>query len=694
MESKTGKIALAVFGSVLMITFLLPAGMTGRGGAGGGSIGEVDGEPIGADDVRTADILFGYSKSIRVQGLPLPNQLLVQPELQRIQRQIGSLNQQQFSARYQQAMAESNRRVEAISDDKVALYLLLREAETISGVTDDDARQFLLGDGVEIALPNEGGTIRFSDIEGEQLQSRYIAAAKAAISMAVASRRYGDVTKVSRPLAERIVASQYQEVTVDAVAVPFDDFVATVDEPTDAELQAQFDKYKDVAPGTVTADNQAGFGYLQPAGVRLAYLQIERSAILDSVVAELVAQPVAAREQAIYAFFNENRALFASASTQPATRPSTRPTTQPSQGIEALQFETSDAVADFLNSQAAELQGDSLATWQAFINRHDDVVLAMVNTQASQQERKAVQRAESILSADYATLRAAGEKPDEAMSRTGVAVTSAGYLDAVADAVGEQTGVRPQVIDRTDPLLPLNALASPAIVGDIAGAQLQGVPFLNLIAGLTPGLYTGESREQVEKQNVTIEPMRPGPMVQNRAGDAFLFRLTDATPAAAPASMNDVQDRLLADLRRSAAFEKAKERAAALVASGDLTGDVVRIGPFVPSTGGSVALPTDGPLSSLDLSAQEAFANGVVSLVADASGESGFLTVIELPTAGIALATRLASATSDLPSPEMLATALTRVRAAAVTTMDDQQVVADYFNPQSIARRTGFEADE
>ncbi|HYE62482.1 MAG TPA: hypothetical protein VD997_10860 [Phycisphaerales bacterium] len=74
-----------------------------------------------------------------------------------------------------------------------------------------------------------------------------------------------------RSIAE--VQKQYDAVVADGLVIPAEKISATMPEPTEEQVQAQFAQYKDVKPGT----GEFGFGYVQPARVRFEYLVIDRN---------------------------------------------------------------------------------------------------------------------------------------------------------------------------------------------------------------------------------------------------------------------------------------------------------------------------------------------------------------------------------------------------------------------------------
>ena len=71
--------------------------------------------------------------------------------------------------------------------------------------------------------------------------------------------------------------ADYEEEPIDLEFVKFDSavFAEKQNEPNEKKITEQFDKYKAIAPGTISDDNPYGFGYKLPVRVRLEYLAVK-----------------------------------------------------------------------------------------------------------------------------------------------------------------------------------------------------------------------------------------------------------------------------------------------------------------------------------------------------------------------------------------------------------------------------------
>lgn len=74
------------------------------------------------------------------------------------------------------------------------------------------------------------------------------------------------------------ISSQFVEFQVNASS-------PKLQEPTEQEIQEQFSSYKNFVSGQITEDNPYGFGYMQPAMVRLEYLIVNISDVRAKVAA-------------------------------------------------------------------------------------------------------------------------------------------------------------------------------------------------------------------------------------------------------------------------------------------------------------------------------------------------------------------------------------------------------------------------
>ena len=94
----------------------------------------------------------------------------------------------------------------------------------------------------------------------------------------------------------RAFAGQANEkINAEYVAFDSSDFLEGQAEPSDAEISAQFEKYKSFTQGTFSENNPFGFGYLLPARVQLEYI-----AVLTGDIKETIDKPTSQEMESYY----------------------------------------------------------------------------------------------------------------------------------------------------------------------------------------------------------------------------------------------------------------------------------------------------------------------------------------------------------------------------------------------------------
>ena len=113
------------------------------------------------------------------------------------------------------------------------------------------------------------------------------------------SRRLANRNRVTPLDAWSLYRRVNEQVTFEAVPVPVEQFADMVDAPTDGELRALYDKYKDQIP----VPDQPEPGFRRPPRVHLQYASIG----VDNLVAEL---EKSVTEEEIRRYYEENKELY------------------------------------------------------------------------------------------------------------------------------------------------------------------------------------------------------------------------------------------------------------------------------------------------------------------------------------------------------------------------------------------------
>lgn len=717
MESKLGKLFLVGIGVVLMITFVLPTAIGNMAGSDV-VVGEVGGEDIRNSDVRRARDLLNRAGSVFI------------PSTQTGQYQ--PLGRTAFGARY-----------DDLSSDPVSLQLLTLEARNL-GIDlpiDYVIEQLTAAQAMAIVDRDQ---LRFADLTRPQ-QEAFAQAAKMVLDIGEARRRKGDFSKTSRAQAQYAVAISAQQVTMDAIVLDVDEFMAGLPEPTEEEIQAQFETYRETAVDTISADagqlnNPFGFGYRLPDRVKLEYLAIESQRVQEKVLADVAAMPLRDRVRTLYERWKQSPDEFVALeeeepATAPATAPTTGPATQPA--VEDAAEEPADeteAIDDdpfapllasddsdtkaFLDEQAAAYTDEAAAEeWDRFTAVYDQVLRRYVFAQQRELDEAVRKRTRDTLGSDYRkykthlvakeTASEGGEPSAEPVGRVGEPVTSPDYLAAVADDVAEATGIRPTV-RRYGDLLSRTDLADKAVVGDIAltfilpdGATSlnQRINFADYAIGAAVPLAEPEDREQLEQSPLGLVLHEPSTPIRSFLGDTFVFRLIDAVPDAAPESVDVVRDQVVEDLRRQAAFAEASKTGQAMVTEAQdsslpvAAGDRVfrQVGPFLPQTG-----PGEGELGEGRLSAagRFVFARQIFDLLPTGGASTGPVGLVAIQPNGKVVIGQVTEVEPAWQTQAELEALLinSRARTSQQTTLGE--AVTDYFRPSRIAERVGYVPNE
>jgi hypothetical protein len=605
MEGKFGKIVLVVLGVILMIVFILPAGLQNMAGSDA-TLGQVGGEKVRRGDVINADNLYQYATHrIRVplsQGQDVPLSAAIFGEY-----------------------------AEKLEKDPELFYVLLREARENGTTMPPDALERLVSDlNLKVLVPDRASPdgerlMEFKDITGEQIRGEVLQSAGALLSVNRSFRRYADFPRISTPVLDYFVATQAQRLDLRTVVFDAVQYLDRVEDPTEQEMREHFDKYKDKLPGSVSEENPFGFGYRLEDGVKFQYITISSDTVRSHLLRELAGTTLQQREQDLYQYWVSNRARFpvaptTQATTQPSTHPTTQPSTQPAPDAGAattqpttgpttapseadLLTKKNPEVAAFLDSQSSQVAGrPQEADWKAYVTVHDDVAERYLAGQVAEMKENVAKRVREILNSDYrafdlARSASGGAATQPARTRVGVAVDDPAYLEGLADLVASELGVRPAVASYMSEFYGQEKLADEAEVGPIASAisiDFQAM-FPGYILGATPALHEGALRKQVETSGNALAPYRPSQPVIDALGNDYIFRIAEARPDSPPQDLAQVQDKILEDLRKRAAYDLAETdarrfaeqaQASSLDSAAGSSGLVLHDPqPFVPSAG-------------------------------------------------------------------------------------------------------------
>src|SRR5687767_12937242 len=212
MQGRFGKVVLVVLGVILMIVFILPAGIQSMGG-GNTSVGTLGGEKVPAQDVINADGLYQYARlkiRVPVQGQELPLPSVVFGEYAAI-----------------------------LEEDPQLFYILLREArENGSSMPPEPLDELLaeLNPSVMVrdpAAPGGERPVPYKDIVGDQTRDDVREVVGALLAVNRSFRRFAEYPRISQPVLDYFMATQAQRVDLKTVVFDSERFIDGVQPPAE-----------------------------------------------------------------------------------------------------------------------------------------------------------------------------------------------------------------------------------------------------------------------------------------------------------------------------------------------------------------------------------------------------------------------------------------------------------------------------
>lgn len=398
-------------------------------------------------------------------------------------------------------------------------------------------------------------------------QERLYYALRDLLSVQAASSLASTAVKPSTTMIDQLIARQAQTFTLQVAGIDAKPFIDAVTVPSDAELQAHLAKYADLPPGTVTPENPFGFGYQQQNAVKLQLLMVNRADVRAVVQAEKSDYDWEVEARMAYA---RDPKQFASLAAQPTTNPTTtNPTTAPA-------AQAGD-VAPFDQIKAA-------------------AVRRMVDVATAARMDEITRKIRTTMSLDYQTWAAA--KNTNATTRPsslGVMYDSVDYLNKLAAAIQAEPRfkVLPIVSSQQSEFLDREELATNESLANLnytfepnvaAALQIRPVP-------IPASLYVSEfTKPFMQKPMIAkaggavLEVMKPSDLLQDPIMDRVAFlRVTDVQLAHAATDIEPIRARLVSDVKRVQAQEKAIEMARAAV-QGIKTSRVFQVADAASST--------------------------------------------------------------------------------------------------------------
>jgi len=546
---KNQKKAMAIFGILLMIAFALPIGFgqMGRGGGGDRPAGTLLGQTLTYNDsVRFKNEWRALRDHYGPVGLALAlgsvptgeSALVVQGLTNARLRQAASEIVRNYGPTPQlwQILSQSQppqmRAIgdaaylgigifEQIESNEDAFMLLVKEAEANGIGADEETVTAILAAEMNGQAPPEAGTP-----EGRDYQNRR-ALLRDFLKVINSARRAATVAKVSQPLRSYLMGTQAQQLSVNVVEFDAKDFLVQVPAPTEDEVKAHFDKYKDK---DAKAD-ETPFGYKIPNRAKFDAIVISADEVKKAI------KPVQGEDVAEYYYANKGTPAI----------PTTRET-----------FSLGDGTRPKTLAESADEIRERLTT---------ERVTALTTA-----VRDAVR---TTLRADFDAYKAAVDaKKPVPTSSLGVPYNTFEYLQKLRDKVQADHKVTLTISD-VGTFLTADAMKDTVDFKDlmVTAGERGRTPFGQYLTTALDAYLTDDERKalgQAADQRPSL--WQPLPAAEDVGGKKqVIARATAAEPAHAPAKLDDVREQVVADVKKAKAYQLAKaaaEKALASVQSG------------------------------------------------------------------------------------------------------------------------------
>lgn len=675
---KNQKKLLAVLGAFLMVSFLITPSMsslTSRGVNRGAPIGTIGKTILYSDDKRRAD-----------------------QDWQMLAESID-LRSSQAARRMVSPLEELGRAIDAQVSDHPELYMLLiAEAQKRGINVSNDTVESLAKN--EILYRGPGGSD--SPIFKEAIR-RFL------MVKLLHDQLLGDV-KYTEPMWRHDIADRLNEATLNIVEFNANQNMPTT-APTTREVEDQFKEFSHVheVDAANLPGDALGFGYETPNRVKLQYLEITRKQAMDAARA---AQDPYALELSARKYY------YSHPETYTRLAPATSPTTQPAKTLAATTQSattqtaaTKAATTQLATTQAATSQPaatkPALASTQPSLRPYaevkDEILNTLLEPDAEKLQEKVDQAIHDRLAADYEAYRKANPTTAPTTQPASAALAPAtqpatgyasyGYLEKVALDMQRQFNILPEVrqIAEWEDVTQLSKEPGLGVATD------NGLVLPEYVTRNTAPFIT-----DIGTQSGTLQLWQPSPIFTDTDKSSFIFRLTAASPAHAPA-LADVHARVEADVRLKESYDAAKAAAQKFLDSATRDGftrtaldnhlSIHSAGPFEPRSAmfGSKSIP-NFVASPETVSAVASKAQDLLALATTANPRP--IALLALPAERKALVLQLSDITLALPSDELFRAKLQETE--QVQASEAEHLSETYFDFAHVSARLDYkpEADK
>ena len=320
-----------------------------------------------------------------------------------------------------------------------------------------------------------------------------------------------------------------ETVKIRAVLLPAEAFVDANQQFSDAEIQAQFDKYREKEPG-----QGLNFGYFRPPSLQVQYVEIDRQKIAAAV-------GVANLDRKAKSYYEERR------TTDPAFRNKDVPPGPDPAAAGLVEGPPAPPYVPYMDWESAK-----------------DIAIEALRKKSADE---AVERIANWLVqyADESWLEV--ERGKDGYKIAPVSVATLDYYDDVVRHIPATMAFPGAISITTTDFFTAEEASDVPELGGTAFRTGPGVSesFAKL-AFRTKAIVPTVPNEERSNALDYLAPFQSCrfPLTDDKTGNLYVFRIVDAKPAHAPESVAEVRDQVMDDLRLSRAYEVAKTRAESL----------------------------------------------------------------------------------------------------------------------------------
>ena len=305
---------------------------------------------------------------------------------------------------------------------------------------------------------------------------------------------YG-TSRQSKPLVEHFLQDQGAQVSGRVVLIRAESFLVDTPEPSEADVQALYQRYKDALPGH---GEPYGFGYRVPDRVKIEYL---------SIPMDQARQEVKVSEADALAHYRKYPERF--------------------------------------GGKAATAQSDAVGA-KPYEQVRDDVIKDLTTQRAYELVEKMAKAGYGYF---YEDTRGMAKKDDYRVIDDASALTS---MREVADRLEGEYGLRPKVRMAEGGWVDAEDLAGLAGIGQSRLADNLRVDFTSFVLSARE-LNPSKDNPLLPRR---LQVGLVGSPLMGIDGSRYLFRLTAAEPSHQPGSLDEVRGKVTRDARRLNAYKK------------------------------------------------------------------------------------------------------------------------------------------